>query len=137
MFNENLTLNQLFIKLLTIINKRRKGLSRADYFHVGIFSLDKKDLNFPSITIKTDGLNVNLKFDSNIENFANYDFHVIVKENKANAFCFKPLQDFYKPKYFTLDNSLKVAYIECQQFHIPSVLMIDDFNIDLMIEKLK
>lgn len=137
MFNENLTLNQLFIKLLTIINKHRKGLSRTDYFHVGIFSLDKKDLNFSSINIKTDKLNVNLKFDSNIENFTDYDFHVIVKENKTNAFFFKPLKDFYNPKYFKLDNSLKVAYMECQHFHIPSILMINNLNIDLIIEKLK
>lgn len=130
-----MTYNQLFIKLLTLINKRRKGFSHADFFHVGLFSFTNK-LSYIMPTI--DGLNINFCFDENIEHFANYDFNAIIKENNdINNLYIKPLNYFYRPKYFNIDNSLHVAYIECNKFYVPSSIIIEKDQLLPINEALK
>ena len=115
-------MNNLIIKLLALINKRRHGLSRMDYFHVGLIS---DNLNLPVYIINTDTINIKIITDKYIENFSNYDLIVIIKENENYNFQIQPLSYFYTPEYFSLDNSLKVAYITCNKFYIPEEIIYD------------
>lgn len=130
-----MTYNQLLIKLLTLINKRKKGFSRADFFHVGIFPfINKKSYIMPT----NDGLNINFCFDENLEHFSDYDLNIIVEENKnENNLSIKPLNYFYQSEYFQIDNSLHIIHIKCNKFYIPSSIIIEKDQLLPINEALK
>lgn len=120
-----MTLNDIIIRLLTLINNRRHGFSHADYFYVGIIS---DTVEISEYIIETDTINIKIISDKNIQNFIRYDLIVIIKENEENSIGLQlqPLSYFYTPRYFSLDNSLKAIYITCKKFYIPQEIIYNE-----------
>ena len=94
---------------------------------MGIFPNNfDNNMQLSDYIISTDTINIKIMFDKYLENFVNYDLIVIIKENESNNLKMQPLSYFYKPKYFSLDNSLKAIYITCNKFYIPQEIIYDD-----------
>ena len=117
--------NELFIRLLILINNHRKNLTHSDYFRIMLIS---EDLNLPEYIIKTDNINIKLTVDKYIANFINYDFFILIEKGNINLLQIQPLSYFYTPKYFSLDSSLKIAHITCNDFYIPSNIIYEENN---------
>lgn len=128
------TYNELLIKLFILIDKKHTGLSHSDFFQVGIFSFNKK----PSYIMPALNIDIKINFDENIEHFADYDFNILVDENKSsNNLFIKPLNNFYNPRYYRIDNSLHIAYIECKKFFIPQQIVYNESFIYPLEETIK
>lgn len=110
--------NQIILKLLILLNKKRAGLTHADYFRIGIFSLSAgtDKLLTDIVKMQTDNLSILFEFTKNdLSHFSDYDYNILLKEDKSLnnliSLSIVPLNYFFNPKEYKIDNSLKVTLL--------------------------
>ena len=122
-------LQNIILRLFILFNNKRKGLSHADFFKVGIFSYIDNLQYLKSYTCPTDRLPILfepscMQYEHGLlKYFTEYDWHILLLQNKNNdnkiQLSILPINKFIHPREFNIDNSLKIAVITYNYITLP------------------
>lgn len=127
--NFDLQLQNILLKLFILFNNKRRELSHADYFKIGIFSYIDDLKYLQSYICETDNLPIlfepaYIHHEAGLlRYFTAYDWHILLQQHKNQdnniQLSILPMNRFIHPKEFTIDNSLKIAVITYNYFELP------------------